>query len=269
VAPDPVARKPAPVAKFHHREEVMGTVVTIDLFNDADLRRADVEPQLLEAVRLLHDADEVFSTWKPESPVSRLRRGEIEIAQAPAEVAEVLDLCATARDLSGGWFDPWAIPGGVDPTGYVKGWAAQRALDALVSPAIGGAIVNAAGDIATFGGPADGVPFRVGIVDPASPRELAFVVETAGAVATSGVYERGEHLVNPRTGESRTAVASATVSGPDLGLADALATALAVGGDEVLARIEVLEGYEALEIGFDGVSRWTTGFRLAAPTTTG
>jgi thiamine biosynthesis lipoprotein len=259
------AETAAPMPKFHHREEVMGTIVTIDLFNDADLRRGDVELLVVEAVRLLHDADAVFSTWNHGSPVSRLRRGEIEVGEAPAVVAEVLDLCERARAITGGWFDPWAIRGGVDPTGYVKGWAAQRALDALVSPAIGGAIVNAAGDIATFGGPAEGIPFRVGIVDPASPRQLAFVVETAGAIATSGAYERGEHLVNPRTGEHRSSVASATVSGPDLGLADALATALAVGGADVLARIEALDDFEALAIGFDGVATWTTGFRLAPP----
>ena len=72
--------------------------------------------------------DDVFSTWKPESPVSRLRRGEIRLEDAPPEVAEVLELCRRAREASDGWFDPWAMPGGVDPTGLVKGWAAQRAL---------------------------------------------------------------------------------------------------------------------------------------------
>ena len=73
--------------------------------------------------------DDVFSTWKPESPVSRLRRGEIGLGDAPPEVAEVLELCRRAREASDGWFDPWAMPGGVDPTGLVKGWAVERALD--------------------------------------------------------------------------------------------------------------------------------------------
>ena len=82
---------------------------------------------------LLHHADEVFSTWQPDSPISRLRSGQITDAQAPAEVAEVLERCAAARELSGGWFDPWAMPGGIDPTGFVKGWAAQRALGAFAA----------------------------------------------------------------------------------------------------------------------------------------
>jgi thiamine biosynthesis lipoprotein len=213
---------------------------------------------------VLHDADEMFSTWKEHSPITKLRRGEITVAEAPPEVGEVLRLCATARDLSGGWFDPWAMPGGFDPTGYVKGWSAQRALAALVSPGIPGAIVNAAGDIASFGGRVGINPFRFGIVDPFSPGNLACVVELSGALATSGTYERGEHLIDPHSGEASARVASASVSGPDLGLADALATAVAVAGAEGLARVEELGGYEAMTISFDGTKHWTAHFPFAS-----
>src|SRR5260370_1234108 len=93
-------------------------------------------------------------------------RREISSVQAPAEVAEVLERCAVARDLSGGWFNPWAVPGGLDPSGYVKGWAAQHALAAFSTGGICGVLVNAAGDIASTGGPADGTPFRIGIASP-------------------------------------------------------------------------------------------------------
>ena len=108
----------------------MGTVVTIDVYTGPDLpaaAAAEVGRQLARARAALQHADEVFSTWQPGSPVSALRAGRITLAQAPAELAEVLELCAAAKELSGGWFDPWAMPGGVDPTGYVKGWAAQQA----------------------------------------------------------------------------------------------------------------------------------------------
>jgi thiamine biosynthesis lipoprotein len=202
--------------------------------------------------------------WKADSPLSRLRRSEIVLEQAPVEVAEVLELCRTAQEISRGWFDPWAMPGGVDPTGYVKGWAAQRALDALASHQISGALVNAAGDIAGFGGPESATPFRIGIVDPDSPHQLACVVELAGAIATSGTYERGDHLFDPHTGRPEARLASASVSGPDLGLADALATALAVAGQPGLQIVEELEGYEALAIGFDGTLRWTEHFPFAS-----
>jgi thiamine biosynthesis lipoprotein len=71
----------------HHLEKVMGTIMVIDVYADAD--RAPEPPggelggQLDEAVAILHRADAIFSTWRTDSPVSRLRRGEITSAQAP------------------------------------------------------------------------------------------------------------------------------------------------------------------------------------------
>jgi thiamine biosynthesis lipoprotein len=244
----------------------MGTIVTIDVYTAAGVADAEVAElvgQLDRARAILHHADQVFSTWQPHSPISRLRAGEFTSAQAPAEVAEVLERCATARELSGGWFDPWAMPGGIDPTGYVKGWAAQNALAAFSAKCIAGAVVNAAGDIASFGGLGNGKPFRIGIADPLSPRRLAEIVELTGAIATSGSYERGNHLIDPHSGRPSARAASASVTGPDLGLADALATAMVVAGAAGLAFIEPLENYEALLIGFDGSRRWTERFPFA------
>jgi thiamine biosynthesis lipoprotein len=264
--PAAVARPPVPVV--HHLENVMGTIVIIDVYAAADggagRPEGDLGKQLAEAVAVLHRADATFSTWLPDSPVSRLRRGEITGAQAPAEVAEVLERCAVARDLSGGWFNPWAMPGGLDPSGYVKGWAAQHALAAFSASGICGALVNAAGDIASAGSPADGTPFRIGIADPHAPLRLAAIAELTGAIATSGTYERGDHLIDPHSGRPAARAASASVTGPDLGLADALATAVAVAGDPGLDLIDTIEGYEALIIGPDGSRRWTSRFPIAA-----
>jgi FAD:protein FMN transferase len=196
--------------------------------------------------------------------MSRLRRGEITVPMAPPEVAEVLALCSAARELSRGWFDPWALPGRVDPTGYVKGWAAQRALAALEGPSVTGAIVNAAGDIASFGGLTRSKRFRFGIVNPFATREVLCVVNGGTALATSGAYERGLHLIDPHTGSAAAKVASASVSGPDLGLADALATAVAVAGEEGLTMVEAIDGYDAMIVTLDGAMRWTPGFPLEA-----
>jgi thiamine biosynthesis lipoprotein len=247
---------------LHHDEEVMGTIVTFDLYDD-DAPSSALEDLLRDAIDVLHEADEIFSTYKPASPISRLRRGEITLEQCPPLVTEVLDLCAVARSISDGWFDPWALPGGVDPTGYVKGWAAQRSLDVIRRSGIRGALINAAGDTAGFGGPRNGAPFRIGIVDPAATQRLACIVESPGAVATSGMYERGWHLIDPHTGQPFARAASATVTGTDLGLADALATALAVAGDQALAMFEAIDGYEALVIGYDGASVMTSAFPTA------
>ncbi len=245
----------------HHREQVMGTVVTIDVFGEADeVAPNELYVRVAQARALLQRADAVFSTWKEHSPINQLRRGEISVPEAPPEVALVLEGCATARSLSDGWFDPWAMPGGIDPSGFVKGWAAQRALDALSMPGVTGRIVNAAGDVVASGCPSPGRPFRVGIVDPSDRRNLACVVELTGGIATSGTYERGPHLIDPRTGQPAARAASASVTGPDLGLADALATALAVAGRAGLAFIEPIEGYEGFVIGYDGFWQSTANF---------
>lgn len=242
----------------------MGTIVTIDLYGDVANESRQLAPYLARAIGSLHEADEIFSTWKSDSPMSRIRRGELDAAAAPGQVADVLSACESARGFSNGWFDPWALPGGVDPTGYVKGWAAQRALGELLGARVDGAIINAAGDIATFGVPSQGTHFKVGITNPLATSELVALVELQGCIATSGTYERGAHLMDPHSGLFVSRLASASVSGPDLGLCDALATALAVAGNDLLDVIEELSEFEAFTVAFDSERQWTSGFALEA-----
>src|SRR3974377_2238279 len=110
---------------------------------------------------VLYRADAVFSRWKPDSPLNQIRQGRLHLEAAPPEVGEGLLLCAVVRQHSGGWFDPGAIPGGVAPTGLVKGWAAARALSVLTVAGARSAMVSAGGDLAHFrpnpaGGPRGG-----------------------------------------------------------------------------------------------------------------
>jgi len=242
----------------------MGTVVTFDLYDDRGFFDEAVDVAFAKAAATLHEVDRVFSTWKPESEVSRLRRHEIGLERLSEAVLEVLDECRHAKELTRGWFDPWALDGGVDPTGYVKGWAAQRALGELAGLGATGAIVNAAGDVAVLGRPGAAESFRVGVVNPFDRSTLSCVVEVTSGLATSGDYERGAHLINPFTGVARASVSSASVCGPDLGLADAFATALAVGGNTVLEMIEDVKEYEALIIHHDRSWRATAGFALVS-----
>jgi thiamine biosynthesis lipoprotein len=239
-----------------HVERVMGTAVSFDV-------RGGTQGAVAEACAILHRADAVFSTWDPDSPMSRLRRGELSLGDAPAEIAEVLDLCAEARRMSGGWFDPWGMPGGVDPTGLVKGWAAQRAADALREAGAEAGMVNAAGDIVTFGEPEPGRAWHLGIRDPRDPDRIAWVVEARdGAVATSAAYERGDHVLDPHTGAAARAALSATVTGPDLTFADALATGLFAAGVDGLPLIDLLPGYSALVVAPGGETYMTDEFPL-------
>ena len=249
--------------RVRHVEQVMGTVFTVDaVFSDATEGQA--RKVVSRACRSLHEADDLFSTWRPETPVSLLRSGDITPDQTTQTVRDVLDECRHARAQSGGWFDPWAAPGGVDPTGYVKGWAGQQVLEILRDEGADAALVNAAGDVVGVGGPEPSKPWRLGVTDPFSPHELLGVIPIVNsALAVSGTYERGAHIFDPSDGSAAGAgVVSAAVVGPELGLADALATALVAGGERALVHVARLSDHEALVIFADRTSRQTQNFPL-------
>jgi thiamine biosynthesis lipoprotein len=232
----------------------MGTVVSFDL------RDAVPGPALAAAVRWLHWVDSVFSTYRPDSYVSRLNRGETRLEDCPAEVAEVLELCQQAAKSTDGFFT--AFPSGrLDPSGLVKGWSVQRASEALAAAGSHRHAVNGAGDIQFVGQPAPGVPWRVGITDPCLRGQLAAVVpRPGGAIATSGVAERGHHVVNPRTGRAAIHWASVTVLHDRLVDADVMATAAVAMGEAAPGWIETVPGTEALFIDRRGGFRLSSGF---------
>jgi len=245
-------------------QAVMGTVISYNVV-PAGTETAAAYVGLARAQAEMDRIDRRFSLWRAHSAMSLFRAGEPVDNRAALEIEAVLERCRLARDMSDGWFDPWALAGGVDPTGLVKGWAAQRALACLVSSGVHRAMVNAGGDIAVAGVSASGGPWRVGIRHPDDPLRLLGVVHADAAVATSGLYERGAHVVDPRRGLAATDVVAATVTGPELDLADALATALVAAGTEsdgVAARL-VPDGYESLVVTEAGEVRATPGFPWA------
>lgn len=229
----------------------MGTVVSFAVM-PGEVPGQAARRAIAAACDVLHQADATFSTWNPQSPVSRLRRGEASVGELPGEVAEVLELCEQVRQASGGWFDPWAIPGGVDPTGLVKGWAVEQGLAVLREAGLRAAMINGGGDIAVLGALAPGQSWRIGIRHPWRAGALAAIIDVTAAIATSGGYERGAHLISPFTGRPASRAASATVIGPSLAIADALATAVAAGGDDALAIVAGLDHYDCYLIRPDG-----------------
>ncbi|MCU1675720.1 MAG: hypothetical protein JWM93_478, partial [Frankiales bacterium] len=223
------------------------------------------------AVRIAYDelrrADALFSTYKPDSEVTRINAGTLALADAQDDVREVATLCGEAWQRTGGAFSAYLpAPGGgtwFDPSGLVKSWAAQRAFAAIAGLPDCDAYLGAAGDVAAR---AAGEPWRVGIEAPGDPTRLLDVVELAhGGVATSGTARRGTHLVDPRTGAAAEALVSATLVGPSLMWADVYATAACAYGDDALPWLETLDGYGALIV-FAGTGqvRRTSGWRSAA-----
>ena len=230
----------------------MGTAVSIELADDRS------EPELRELIAdvcgWLHEVDARFSTYKEDSEVSRMRRGEVTAADCSADLRHVLAACADLWRDTDGYFDAYA-EGPLDPSGYVKGWSVEVASARLAAAGSANHYINAGGDIRMRGRHPEGGPWRVGIRHPWEADKVSWVLAlTDGAIATSGTYERGHHVLNPRTGQPARGLRSVTVVGADLSLADAYATAaLAMGeaGLTWLAKIAT-DGYESAVVTDDG-----------------
>lgn len=122
-----------------------------------------------------------------------------------------------------------------------KGYAADKARALLLQLGVEAGIVDASGDIATWGKQPNGKPWSIGIRNPFRPAKMAGILRfTYGSVATSGSYEKyaeieGErfsHIINPKTGYPATGLISATVHGPSVEFANGLSTTIMVLGAE-------------------------------------
>lgn len=238
---------------------VMGTVVSVDV-RRIDLPAADAAAAVDAVAGWLHWVDATFSTYRADSQVSRLRRGELRLGACDRRVAEVLDACAAACNATDGYFTA-LFDGAIDPTGLVKGWAVQQASLLLRDRGLPDHAVNGGGDVACAGEPAVGQPWRVGIVDPQDGSRVLTTVECRGlAVATSGTAERGQHVLDPYKARPATGLHSATVVGPDLTEADAYATAVVACGLPWPGWFGRLAGYHLLTVDEQGGVRQSTGF---------
>jgi thiamine biosynthesis lipoprotein len=239
-------------------EHIMGTVIGIDV-RDHRVPAAALD----DAFDVLRRADAQFSPFRTDSEVSRLARGELTAADCSLELRQILALAEQLREESGGAFDVRG-PGarnGFDPSGIVKGWAVEAAAWILDDAGARNYAVNAGGDVIVRGEPEPGEPWRIGVRHPTDARAVARVLELrGGAVATSGTYERGDHIW--RQGDEATdAWLSLTVVGPSLTFADAYATAGFAMGRHGLAWVERHAGYRAYGIVAEqtGELRWVEG----------
>ena len=241
---------------------VWGTIVFIECDGaDKDLLNLGID----KCAQYFQEVDEVFSTYKDGSEVSKLRRSEIKIEECSSDLQEVWQLCLQAKEITDGAFDPWCVEGGFDPSGYVKGWAADVAADILVAAGVGHVQVNAAGDLALRGGwfdAAAGVvkPWSIGVVNPDNRAEIVKVYEiTDGAIATSGTYERGAHIHDPLNGLIAIGAKSATVVGAEGWLCDAMATAVMVAGQDSAKWFgqPELSGYQVFAVNRHEQTAWS------------
>jgi thiamine biosynthesis lipoprotein len=224
-------------------EQIMGLPIVVDL------RDEDVDDAVLDDLfDWFRRVDETFSTYKAGSEISRIGRGELALADAPADVRAVLARCDELCAETNGYFDARAA-GALDPSGLVKGWSVDRGADLLVAAGARNYAINAGGDIRLAGGALPDGEWRVGIEHPLEHDRIAAVVPLRdGAVATSAAYARGDHVLDPHTRRPPAGVLSVTITGPDLATADAYATAAFAMGEAGPAWTARLRGYEALTI---------------------
>ena len=236
-------------------EHVMGMGIVVDV-RDVVVEESAVD----EVFDWLRFVDDTFSTYKPESEISRIGRGELSQEEAHPEVGDVLERCEQLREDTRGYFDSRA-DGSLDPSGLVKGWAVDRAAGILEDAGARNFAIYAGGDLIVRGHPSPEERWHVGIRHPRRADRVAAVVEADDlAIATSGAYARGDHIVDPHTGRPPSGLLSVTVTGPELATADAYATAAFAMGLSGPAWTAQLDGYEAMSILTSDTVLSTPGF---------
>lgn len=236
-----------------HVLHTWGTAITIDVRQHCSL-------ELVEGVdRWFEWVDEVFSTWRADSQINRYERGELTLQNCSPELREVLALSDAVTVETRGAFDirvaadprvqqrPGFAP--LDPSGIVNGWALARAAAWLRDQDVDRVAISAGGDVVVGAAPSDAAGWTVGIQHPHVRAAVAATITCAHTgIATSGRYELGDHIIDPRTGAPATRLLAATVVCDDFARADAYATAAIVMGDEAMAWLTEEVGVAALVI---------------------
>jgi FAD:protein FMN transferase len=236
-------------------EEVMGMPITVHVVDDP------ANGEALDAV--FNDftlLDRTFSPYLLDSAVSQINRRELRLEDAGQLVNQAIELCRLYEHATAGYFSAW-INGRFDPSGLIKGWAIDRASSILDHNGFRDYFVDAGGDVQTRGRNAKGGLWRVGIRHPMERDKVARVVLADGlAVATSGTYEKGEHILDPHSGKPANTWLSFTVVGPDILQADVYATACCAMGIAGLDFVSRIAGYDAYAIDNQLHARFTAGF---------
>lgn len=238
------------------------TRIIWDMPITVDIRDSVYTPAIMDDVySYFRHVDDVFSTFKSSSELSRFNRGELTYRELHSELKEVLGLCEETYRQSLGYFSH-IRDGQIQPLGLVKGWAIHKAALFLRKNGVRNFYIDAGGDVEIGGFVEQGVPWSVGIRDPFHREAIVKkICITDGGVATSGTYIRGSHIYNPKTNRSADAdIVSLTVIGPNVYEADRFATAAFAMGKDGIEFIASMPGLEGYQINERGIATYTSGF---------
>jgi len=239
----------------------MGMPVTLEVIGVSGIKEA-----IDKVYDYLKYVDEQFSPFKRTSELTRINRGELDKDNWSDDMKEIFELSERTKKETDGYFDIITPDGKYNPSGLVKGWAIWNAAKLLGKLGFKDFYVDAGGDIQMSGKNSDGEEWSVGIRNPFNVREIVKVIHPLGrGVATSGTYERGQHIWNPRKKtEPIIDIVSLTVVGPNVYEADRFATAAFAMGKEGIGFIEILNGFEGYMIDKNGIATMTSGFERYA-----
>lgn len=236
---------------------IMGMPITVEVVGVSTI--APIE----EVFAYFTAIDARFSTYKPDSEISAINRGEIRPETFSPEMREIFILADATKQETQGYFDIRRPDGQLDPSGLVKGWAIRNAANLLLASGLFDFCVEAGGDIQCAGHNEAGEPWRVGIRNPFDARETVQLLRLGNAgIATSGNYVRGEHIYDPhRASHSLGEIVSLTVVAADIYDADRFATAAFAMGPLGIQFVESTSGLEGYAIAADGIATMTRGFK--------
>ena len=234
----------------------MGMPVTVDIAGASEV-------ELIETVYGYFDQiDRRFSTYRCDSEITAINRGDVPVADWSGEMLEVLAIAERTKSETDGYFDIRKPDGSLDPSGIVKGWAIRNAAAIVQRAGIGDFFIEAGGDVQSCGKNASGHDWSVGIRNPFNADEIVKVVYPRGrGMATSGTYVRGQHIYNPHgIGRPIQDIVSLTVIGADVLEADRFATAAFAMGRDGILFVEQTPGLEGYVVDTNGRATPTSGF---------
>jgi thiamine biosynthesis lipoprotein len=235
---------------------LMGMPITVDIGGASDAALVDTVFDYFEHI------DRRFSTYRADSEISAINRGDLPIRDWSGEMMDVLTLAAQTKNETDGYFDIREPDGSLDPSGIVKGWAIRNAAGIVQRAGVGDFFIEAGGDIQSCGRNASGLDWSVGIRNPFNADEIIKIVYPRGhGIATSGTYVRGQHIYNPRAvADPIIDIVSLTVIGADVFEADRFATAAFAMGRDGILFLEQTPGLEGYVVDGNGRATPTTGF---------
>ncbi len=233
----------------------MGMPITIDLGGSA----GDLVERIFD---YFDEVDRRFSTYRPDSEISAINRGDIPVRDWSGQMVDVMMIAEQTRRETAGYFDIHRPDGALDPSGIVKGWAVRNAAEIIRGAGIGDFFIEAGGDIQSSGRNASGQDWSVGVRNPFNMDEIIKIIYPRGrGVATSGTYARGQHIYNPHGFDDPISeIVCLTVVGSDVLEADRFATAAFAMGRDGILFIEQTSGLEGYLVDANGRATPTSGF---------